>query len=262
MFEEWSSSLPVGLAGNIHPSSLHSVVGVLRLWGYMQNSLKDTARKKKLDLTSVCRSMTLGHNSDRCKQALLVCNFQGRARGEYFSSRLRNHRRPGVCQNEKENRHCCCYTLSNQPELSVQLWSPHMPWRKIPTLALQTGAPVCAGGFMHWLCVRIQPCRICNQYFYSLLRISSQNVFWPHHIALGNITEVSYSLLGETGVPHWCQWAGYKCLWLQIRVKRKLAEKTALRVFSPPFFATVRLHLAVLWFILILITTSLSFVTF
>lgn len=53
----------------------------------MQNSLKDTARKKKLDLTSVCHNMTPGHNFDRWKEVLSECNFEGRARGEYFSSR-------------------------------------------------------------------------------------------------------------------------------------------------------------------------------
>lgn len=180
----------------------------------MQNSLKGTARKKKLGLTNVCHNMTLSHNSDRCKQVLLAYNFQGRARGEYFSSRDYGIAGDQDCsQIRRKIGIAVVNTLSNQPELSVQLWSPHMPQRKIQALALETGAPVCAGGFMPWLCVRIQPCRICNRYFYSLLRIPSQNVFWPHHTALRNVTEVIYSLLGGSGVPHSGQWAGYKCLW-------------------------------------------------
>lgn len=85
MFEERSSSFSAGLAGNIHPSSLHSIVGVLWVPGYIQNSLQDTARKKKLDLASVHHNETPGCKSDRCKQVLLACSFQGRASGEYFS---------------------------------------------------------------------------------------------------------------------------------------------------------------------------------
>lgn len=109
---------------------------------------------------------------------LLACNFQGRARGEYFSSRDYGIAGDQECvQMRRKISIAVVNTLSNQPELSVQLCSPHMPWRKIQALALQTEAPVCARGYMHCMCVRIQPCTMCNQYFYSLLRISSQNVF-------------------------------------------------------------------------------------
>jgi len=88
----------------------------------MQNSPKDNARKKKSDLPSACHSMTLGHNSDGCKQALLVCSFQGRVRGKHFSSR--DYGITGDQEHVQMRRNigtAVVNTLTKQPELSVQL---------------------------------------------------------------------------------------------------------------------------------------------
>lgn len=73
--------------------------------------------------------MTPGHNSDRCKQVLLACNFQGRARGEHFSSRVYGITGDQECvQMRMKIGIAVVNTLSNQPELCLAV---------IPTYALE-----------------------------------------------------------------------------------------------------------------------------
>lgn len=65
--------------------------------------------------------MTPEHSSGRRKQALLAQNFQGRERGEYFSSRDYGITGDQECvQIRNKIAIAVVNTLSNQSELSVQ----------------------------------------------------------------------------------------------------------------------------------------------